>query len=509
MADAALGRGSAWAAIEAAMADVRALSGAISLLQWDQETHMPPRGFAARGDQLAALQATLHERLTSPRLAEALERARGETDDPDRLAALRALRFDVERAARVPADLVRALATVQAEGVDAWKAARARDDFDAFAPKLERLVRLRREQADALLPTVAGGAEEAPERYDALLDGYEPGMRVARLEPILARLVGWLRPLVDAAAAAPRPEDAFLRGRFDAEAQWAFTLELLDALGFDGTAGRQDRSVHPFTLGLDPGDVRLTTRIHEDAPLSAIFSTLHEAGHGLYEQNLPAEHRRSVLCAAPSMGLHESQSRLWENLVGRSLPFWRAFLPRLARRLPALGGIPVERFHRAVNKVERSLVRVEADEVTYNLHIALRFELELALLRGSLPVRALPEAWRDLSERLLGAAPRSDVEGVLQDIHWAWGDLGYFPTYTIGNLYAATLYAAAERELPELDASVARGDLAPLRRWLTDKVYRVGRRRDAEDVVRDATGDGLTDRDLRAHLERKVSALSA
>jgi carboxypeptidase Taq len=514
-ADASRARGSAWSTLEATMADVRALSGAISLLQWDQETYMPPRGFSARGDQLAAVQAALHERLTSPRVAEALDRAAGEADDPDRAAALRALRFDHERASRVPKELVRALAIVQAEGVAAWMEARARGDFATFAPKLERLVALRREQADALMPTLvaradAQGGLHPPgkiERYDALLDGYEPGMRVARIEPILARLVGWLRPLVDAAEAAPPPADAFLRGRFDAEAQWGFTLELLEALGFDAAAGRQDRSVHPFTLGLDPGDVRLTTRIHEDAPLSAIFSTLHEAGHGLYEQSLPAEHRRSVLCAAPSMGLHESQSRLWENLVGRSLPFWRAFLPRLARRFPQLDGISPETFHRAVNKVERSLVRVEADEVTYNLHIALRFELELALMRGTLEVRALPEAWRERSERLLGVVPQSDTEGVLQDIHWAWGDLGYFPTYTLGNLYAATLFAAAEREVAGLDAALERGDLAPLRRWLTAKVYRVGRRREAEDIVRDAAGEGLTDRDFRSYLERKVRAL--
>lgn len=486
------------------MAEARALGGALTLLQWDMETYMPPRGAVARGEQLAALQGVLHERLVAPALGEALERADAEVGgDPDRAAALRALRVDRERAVRVPAALVRELALAQAEGVEAWKAARAAGDFARFAPSLERLLELRRRQAEALLPALARPDGAPAELYDALLEAYEPGMRVARLEPILARLVGWLAPLVAELEARPPPEDGFLRGTFDAAAQWEVTLELLDLVGFDRAAGRQDRSIHPFSLGLDPGDVRLTTRILEDRPLSAILSTLHEAGHGIYEQQLPAELRRSVLCAAPSMGLHESQSRLLENQVGRSVPFWRAALPRLARRFPALAGVSPEAFCRAANRVARSLVRTESDEVTYNLHIALRFELELALLRGALPVRDLPEAWDDRSAALLGLRPRTPVEGVLQDIHWATGDLGYFPTYTIGNLYAASLFAAARRALPALDDDLARGELRPLLAWLGEKVHRVGRRKDAEEIVRDATGEGLTDRDFEAGLRAR------
>ncbi len=496
---------SAWEVLEHAMAEARALTGALTLLQWDMETYMPPRGAEARGEQLAALQGVLHERLTAPALGEALERAASEEgDDPDRAAALRALRFDRDRAVRVPPALVRELALAQAEGVEAWKAARAAGDFGRFAPSLERLLELRRRQAEALLPGLArppGAA--APEAYDALLEGYEPGMRVSRLEPILARLVGWLAPLVAELEARPPPEDSFLRAPFDPTAQWEFTLELLDAVGFDRKAGRQDRSVHPFSLGLDPGDVRLTTRVLDDQPLSAIFSTLHEAGHGLYEQQLPAALRRSVLCAAPSMGLHESQSRLLENQVGRSIPFWRAYLPRLARRFPAVAGDSPETFCRAANRVVRSPVRTESDEVTYNLHIALRFELELALVRGTLAVRDLPAAWDARSEALLGLRPRTPVEGVLQDIHWAGGDVGYFPTYTIGNLYAASLFAAARRALPALDDDLARGELRPLLAWLGEHVHRVGRRKDAEEIVRDATGQGLTDRDLEAHLRSR------
>lgn len=482
------------------MEELRALAGAVNLLSWDQETYMPPRGAAARGEQLAALQGLGHERLVDPRLGEALERAEAAPGDEERRAALAALRFDRDRAVRVPVALVKELARSQSRGVQAWRTAREASAFARFAPELTHLVELRREMADAL------GVPPGGERYDALLEGYEPGMRVARLEPLLRRLAGWLAPLADRAASAT-VEDGFLRGRFEAGAQWDFTLELLEAMGFDLQAGRQDRSAHPFSTGIDPGDVRLTTRIHEELPLSAIFSTLHEGGHGLYEQGLPERWRGSVLGAAASYGLHESQSRLWENQVGRSLPFWRHFLPRLAARFPSLAGVPVEAFHRAANKVERTLIRVEADEVTYNLHIVLRFELEVALLRGQLQVADLPAAWSDRCAALLGVRPARDAEGCLQDIHWAWGEIGYFPTYTLGNLYAASLFAAAGRDLPGLEEEIGTGNLAPLLGWLREKVHRAGRTLPAEELVRRATGAGLTDEDLRRALTAKVERL--
>jgi carboxypeptidase Taq len=495
-----------WETLSRAMSELRALAGVSGLLGWDQETYMPAKASAARGEQVAAIEGAIHDRLASAEVAEAL--ARLEADPPpdaDRAAAVRELARDHAQAAAVPGDLVRAIARAQSEGLEAWKAAREGEGFGRFAPALTRMLALRREQAAALLPVLRrrAPATPAPEPYDALLDLSEPGLRVAVLEPLLSGLRGWLVPLLDRITARPPPDDSFLAGTFADEGQWRFSLELLELMGYDQQAGRLDRSVHPFTVGIDPSDVRITTRVHEDLPLSAVFSTLHEAGHGLYEQQLPAALRSTVLCAAASSGLHESQSRLWENQVGRSLPFWRAALPRMARHLPQLAGVSPERFFRAANRVERSLIRVEADEVTYNLHIVLRFELELLLVRGQLAIADLPAAWNERSERLLGIRPPDDARGVLQDIHWAWGAFGYFPTYTVGNLYAASLFAAARRALPDLDGTLERGELRPLAGWLGQHVHAVGRRRQAEEIVRAVTGQGLTDRDLREYLERK------
>ncbi len=498
-----------WNVLCERMAELRALQGAITVLAWDQETHMPANGALARGEQLAVLQGLLHERLSAGALADALAGAeaslRGgvapEGAPPDAAVVLRAMRFDRDRAVKVPARLVRELAELQSAALVAWRAAREESDFGGFAPFLEKLLALRREQAQAF------GVPEGGEVYDALLEGYEPGMRVARLEPLFARLTGWLAPLVERLASAPPPHDPFTGGHFDDEAQWALSLELLDSMGFDRQSGRLDESIHPFTLSPDPGDVRLTTHVHEELPLSSIFSTLHEGGHGLFEQGLPSAHRRDPLGMVISMGLHESQSRLWENQVGRSLPFWRGFAPRMATRFPQLAGLSAEALHRAANRVARTPVRVEADEVTYNLHVALRFELELGMLRGDLRVHDIPGAWNDGLQRLLGLAPVSDAQGALQDIHWAWGDLGYFPTYTLGNLYAAQLFAAAQRDLSGLDGDLAAGRFLGLRDWLREKVHRHGRALPAEEIVRRATGRGLDDEAFRAYLDAKYRAL--
>jgi carboxypeptidase Taq len=279
-------------------------------------------------------------------------------------------------------------------------------------------------------------------------------------------------------------------------------------LGFDLAAGRQDKSVHPFTGGTAPTDVRLTTRLFADTPLPALFGTIHEAGHGLYEQGFSPAHHRTPLAQAPSMGLHESQSRLWENMVGRSPAFWSFFYPRVQARFPTqLAGVTEREFLRHVNRVERSPIRVEADELTYNLHIILRYELELAMFRGTLEIKELEGAWNEKMKSLLGLTPESVEKGVLQDIHWAFGEFGYFPTYALGNLYAASLWAAAGRAMPELDANVKKGEFAALRTWLREKVHQQGFLHHAEDLVKNVTGQGLTDQDFIAHVKAKYSAL--
>jgi carboxypeptidase Taq len=478
------------------MHELRDLNGVIGLATWDQETYLPPKGEGARAAQLSTLQGIYHERLTDPALGGLLDGASERGDlSSDQEAMVRVLRWERDRAVKVPQALVRELAEAQSHALSAWREARSQKRFGPFQAPVEKLLRIRREQADAF--------GHDGERYDALLEGFEPGMRVERLTPVLSGLRQKLVPLVDPLAARSG-RDVFAGKRFADAGQWRFTLKLLGDMGFDLEAGRQDRSIHPFTGGTHPLDVRLTVRIVEENPLPAIFGAIHEGGHGLFEQGFSEEHHRTPLAAAPSMGLHESQSRLWENIVGRSRAFWTHYFPLLRAEFPGvLDGVSFDDFHGAVNRVVRSLIRVEADEVTYNLHIVLRYELELALLRGDLPVADLPAAWNQKMGELVGVKPQDDLAGVLQDIHWAWGEFGYFPTYALGNLYSASLFAAAKREISDLEGAISRGDLKPLRDWLRVKIHREGFRYHAEDLVKRVTGAGLTDTDFVAYLRTK------
>lgn len=491
-----------WNEFSERMGELRDLAQVSGLLTWDQETHMPQGGGEARAAQLGTVQALIHERLTAPRLGDLLGELEG---DPSLVEAERAMVRNLvrerERAIRVPGPLIRELATRQTHAVDAWRLARRSERFELFAPHLEGLLRLRREQADAI------GYES--ERYDAMLQGYEPGMETSRLFRIFDELKEALAPMVRAVTAAAEPTRwRYEAHRFPIEKQWDYTLLLLEEMGFSMERGRQDRSAHPFTCGLATGDVRLTTRLDERNPWVAIFGTIHEGGHGLYEQNLPEEHGRSSVGVAASMGLHESQSRLWENAIGRSLAFWEGQTPTLARLFPdAMEGVRAEEVHAAACRVRRSLIRVDADELTYDLHIVLRFEMELALLRGDLAVRDLPEAWSERMGAYLGVRPAHDGEGVLQDIHWAWAEFGYFPTYTLGNLYAAILLEKIEEDIPELETCIRSRSLLPIRDWLVTNVHRKGHLLDAEEIVRGATGKGLETEPLLRYLRRKYGGL--
>ncbi len=482
----------------ARMQELRDLSGVIGLASWDQETYLPKKAESGRAAQLGTMQALHHERLIDPRLGEWL--ADAEASTPDEAAMVRVLQKERDRAVKVPAVLVKALAEAQSRALSAWREARDEKDFKRFQPHVQKLLELRREMADAW--------GHDGERYDALLENYEPGMRVRRLSPVLADLRKKLVPLVQAIDARPPPQRIFEGKTFDSDKQWQFTLHLLEAMGFDLEAGRQDRSTHPFTGGTGLYDVRLTTRVFPNLPLSSVFSTIHEGGHGLYEQGFAPEHERTTLAQTPSMGLHESQSRLWENIVGRSQAFWSHFYSRYQGTFPEqLQGVPLADFLREVNRVERSLIRVEADEVTYNLHIVLRYELELELIRGNLQAKDLEAAWNDKTKDLLQLTVPSVNQGVLQDIHWAFGEFGYFPTYALGNLYAASLWKAMNRDIRGLEASIAEGELAPVKNWLREKVHREGYRLDAEALVTRITGQGLTDEDFISYLKVKYGAL--
>lgn len=486
-------------------ADIAALHNAAAVLGWDQETYLPEKGQPARGRTLAALAGMAHDRLCEPALGEAIDaaRTRAEADGDAVLAAhAREAARAVGRATAVPGDLARALAETQSRALVAWQQAKAADDDTGFVPVLTELLGLVRQQADAYV--AAGLAATA---YDALLDEYEPGATEASLAPVLSGLADELAPLVAAAAASSRTIDlAPVQGEFDVAAQEAFAREVSVALGYDFAAGRLDASAHPFTTSFDPADVRITWRPEPDDLRPGLFGVIHETGHALYEQGLPTELAGTPAGGAVSLGVHESQSRLWENLVGRSRGFWTWALPRLHEHLPFTAGLTVDELWPALHTVTPSLIRVEADEATYNLHVVVRFELERALFSGGLEVGDLRGAWDEAYGRLLGVRPTGVADGWLQDIHWSMGAFGYFPTYALGNLIAAQLFDAAQGELGPLEDQFARGEFAPLLGWLRDHVHRHASVLSAGELVERATGRPLTPAPFLAHLRADVAA---
>ena len=499
-------------ALRTRLAEVADLGHAAAVLEWDQETYMPPGGAEGRGRQVATLRRIAHERFTDPAVGEMMDAVTPESDLD--AALVRVTRRDWQRATLLPSRLVSEKAEASSRAMEAWKAAREADTFALFAPHLERILDLAREEADLVRPLVAAergpgyAPSEADARYDALLDEFEPGASTASVAATFAQLREGLVPLVAAAAEAPAPDDAFLRAPFDADAQWAFGLDIAQALGYSLDHGRQDRSAHPFTTSFGYSDVRITTRVDPDFFPTAFFSTIHEAGHGIYEQGFAPELAGTPLADGASLGVHESQSRLYENLVGRGGAFWTWAYPMLQARFPHLADVPRDAFLRAVNRVEPSLIRVEADELTYHLHVLLRFELERAMLAGDLAVADLPAAWNDGMRDLLGVAPETDADGCLQDIHWSLGAVGYFPTYTLGTLMSVQLWNAADAALGGLDAQMAAGDFAPLLGWLREHVHRWGRARTADEILRDTTGTGLDAAPWLAYAEAKVAGLT-
>lgn len=473
------------------------------LLSWDRDTHMPRGGAELRAEQIALVMGLLHRHRTAPELGELLERAAplAEGPDPDAPVAanVREARLDYERATRVPVELVEERARTHTLAREAWVEARENDDFAAFLPWLEKNLDLARRYADAI------GAPDGG--YDALLDEFEPGETAEHVTAFFAPLREALVGLLDRIRGAdPIPTDV-LFGSFPPGEQASFATRVAEQMGFDFERGRLDTTVHPFCAGLAPTDVRLTTRWDESCLVDGFFSVLHEAGHGLYEQGLPAADFGLPSAAACSYGVHESQSRMWENLVGRSRGFWLHFWPLAQGLFPDLEDVTAAAFQRALNAVAPSFIRVDADEVTYNLHIYLRFELEQALLAGDLDAQDLPDAWRERFEALFDLRPPDDRRGCLQDVHWSSGLFGYFPTYTLGNLYAAQLFATARRELGDLDAQFARGEFAPLLSWFREHVHGHGRRYRPRRLVEVVTGAPPSHEPLVRHLNDKYAAL--
>ena len=490
--------------LKARLATIVDVWSSIAVLQWDQETYMPPGGGRTRAVQLATLSRLAHERFTSAATRELLGAAEPllATLDPnaDEAALLRMTRRDFDRARKLPPEFVAERAAAASESTEVWRKARPANDFAAFRPYLTRMVEFARRTADYL------GYAEHP--YDALLDQYEPESRAREVASLFDRLRGGIVPLVQAVAARADAVDAgFLDQEYEEVPQRAFALAIVEAFGYDTSRGRLDTSAHPFSTGISRDDVRITTRYPRRA-LGAIFGTFHESGHAMYSQGTAPSLDRTPLADGASNGIHESQSRLWENLVGRSRPFWQYAFPQMRRLFPVqLGEVDAETFYRAVNRVQPSLIRVEADEVTYNLHIILRFELEKALIAGELEAGELPAAWNAKMRTFLGITPPTDTDGVMQDIHWAGVGFGYFPSYTIGNVVSVQFFDAARRAHPDLPAEIRRGRFGTLLGWLREHVHAHGRKFFPQDLLRLATGSALTPEPYLRYLQEKFGEI--
>ena len=485
--------------------EISDLSNAGAVLGWDQATYMPKGGATARARQGATLSRLAHEKFTDPAVGRLLDGlgayAARQPYESDDASLIRVVRRDYEKATKVPADFVARWSEMGSASYDAWTRARPANDFATMQPYLEKALDFSRRFADYLGPYA--------HIADPLIDGPDEGMTVATVRALFSELRAELVPIVRAIAEQPVADDSCLRGAFPERKQLDFGLIPITRFGYDFDRGRVDKTHHPFCTKLSAGDVRITTRVRENEIGEALFSTLHEAGHALYEQGVDARYEGTPLNSGTSAGVHESQSRLWENVVGRSRGFWEYFYPKLREAFPEpYKKVPLETFYRAINKVERSLIRTDADEVTYNLHVMLRFDLELDLLEGRLKVKDLPAAWRARFKADFGIEPPDDRDGCLQDVHWYGGGVGgAFQGYTIGNILSAQFYAAALKAHPEIPQEIASGEFGTLHTWLTKKLYRHGRKFSPDEIVKRATGKPMTIAPYMAYLRGKYGEL--
>ncbi len=477
------------------------ISNAAAVLEWDQETYMPAKGAEHRARQLATLAAQAHDILTSARLETILKELSHRKDlSNTEHANVRLSLHDFEKNKKLPSSFVESLSKQSSECFNAWIEARHKKDYSIFAPSLAKMIALKQEQARLY------GYIDHP--YDALLDDYEPGATVAMLEPVFAMIREQLPPVLAKIKAAKQVSNDCFHKDFPKQQQWDFSENVLRKMGYDFEAGRQDYAEHPFTTSFSSKDVRITTRVDEHNYASLLWSTIHEGGHALYEQGLPFEQYGLPLGAAASLGIHESQSRLWENCVGRGIASWQYFYPLLQSYFPEqLANVTVDTFFKAMNRVEPSLIRTEADEVTYHFHVMIRYEIEKGLLENKIDAKDLPQVWNSMYEKYLGITPPDDVKGILQDVHWSHGSFGYFPTYSLGSFYAAQFFAQAHKEITDLDLKFARGEFEPLLLWLRDKIHQYGRRYTSEELCEKVTGEQLNTAYFMTYINDKYAAV--
>ena len=483
------------------VADLKNISG---LLGWDQQTYMPSGAAELRGQQLATIGTIAHEKFTSAEIGGLLDDlkkwAEGLDQDSDEYRLIKVSARDYDKETLVPSAFIAEFAQTTAVAQQAWAEARAKSDFSIFQPHLEKIVDLNHRYVSFFPP--------AEHPYDTLLDNFEPGIKTSEVKAIFQALRPQQVELIQAIADRPQVVDSFLTVDYDEQGQWDFGVEIASAFGFDWNRGRQDRSTHPFSQSMGVSDVRITTRFEKGLGASAFFSTAHETGHALYEQGVSPAWSRTMLEGGASLAIHESQSRMWENLVGRSRPFWEHFYPRFQQLFPTqVGNVSLDTFYKGINKVERSLIRVEADEATYNLHIMLRLELEIAMVEGKIAVKDLPEAWNARMKDYLGIIPPNDAQGVLQDIHWSGGMFGYFSTYALGNLISAQLLEKFKATTPDFDEQMRRGDFSGLLSWLRTNIHQHGRKYEPQELVQRVTGSTIDPVPYMRYLKSKYSEI--
>jgi carboxypeptidase Taq len=487
------------------LAEVSHLHKVIHILSWDQQVYMPPGGAESRSEQLETLERIKHDRFTSEETGKLLQALKPYTatlepdSDDARLIMMIGRRY--EKRTKVPSEFVGELARVTALAYQVWTRARAEDNFALFQPHLEKIFDMKRQYASFFAPY--------DHIYDPLLDEYQPGMKTAEVQAIFTPLRTQQVELIKAISGKPQVDDSFLYQDFDEARQWDFGVQVITKFGYDWEQGRQDKTVHPFTIDVGYGDIRITTRIDPKFFNTAFFSTVHECGHALYDQGIPKPLKDVTLDdEALALGIHESQSRMWENLVGRSVPFWRYFYPKLQKTFPTqLGQVKLEDFYKGINKVQPSFVRVEADEATYNLHIMLRLEIEIGLMEGNLQVKDLPEIWNDRMQAYLGIIPPNDAEGVLQDVHWADGYVGYFSTYALGNLIAAQLWEKVKQDIPDLEDQITRGEFSALLGWGREKIHKHGAKFFPQELVQRITGSKIEAAPYIRYLQNKFGQI--